>query len=103
MDPGDAHVVVKLPELPTEVDFLISHYQFNQTPKHGIGFEILWQAQNSQEHRLGQVGMLSLVSSNTKGIQGVTTPRDLRRGRLRAILRVRQCGIPSGRPELTNR
>lgn len=88
MAPGDALVVVKLPELPTEVDYLISHYHFSQAPKPGIGFDILWQAQNSQEHRLGQVGMLSLVFSSTKEVAQTTGSRDMRRGRLRGLLRV---------------
>lgn len=89
MAPGEALVTVKLPELPTGMEHLLSHYQYTQIPiKNAPNFDILWQAQNSQEHRLGQIGMIPLVSPDVKDVLATAGPGGMSRGRLRAILRV---------------
>lgn len=76
-------------ELPTDVHLLSTGHQWKYSHRQVLSFDVLWQSQSSQEHRLGQVGAISLKMPGPHGIKDVPGYTSLRRGRLRAILRVR--------------
>lgn len=89
MTAGDTAVpVVEQAELPTDVTMLSSGYQWKYSHRQVLSFDVLWQSQSSQEHRLGQVGAISLKMPGPRQVKDVPGYTSLRRGRLRAILRV---------------
>lgn len=89
MTPGDtAMAPFAQADLPSDVSLLPINYQWKYSPKSVISFEVLWQALTSQEHRLGQIGKISLTVPTQKQVEDIPGHTSLRRGRLRAILKV---------------
>lgn len=72
-------------DLPEDVLDLVGRCRWTYRSTKHVSFDILWQTHNSQEHRLGQIGSLSLVKPE---LEPATMPSSLTQGRLRGLIKV---------------
>ena len=75
------------PELPDSLTKVMSEFRWQYPRISRPQFDMLWQNNNSQDARMGEIGSLSTLEQEKSDIK--PTVPDLARHRLRAILKVR--------------
>jgi len=75
------------PELPDSLTKVMSEFKWQYPRISRPQFDMLWQNNNSQDARMGEIGSLSTLEQEKSDIK--PTVPDLARHRLRAILKVR--------------